>query len=229
MSEENTHIRIAIVDDHPVVREGLRAFLQLADDIEVVCELATGEAAVQVLQDARLAVDVVVMDLKMPGPVDGVEAIRRLRELRPSLKLLALTSFQDSESAIAALRAGAVGYLHKDVPPDLLLGGIRQAATGRMVMEQTAWAATQANQSEPVARVSERAVEGSAAAEPLTDRELNVLQAMARGLSNKEIGGALGISEKTVKVHVSHILSKLGVFDRTQAVVLAAKRGMVEI
>ncbi|WDL99120.1 response regulator [Alicyclobacillus sp. ALC3] len=230
MSEENTRIRVAIVDDHPVVREGLRAFLQLAGDITVVCELDTGEAAVQVLQDTHLAVDVVVMDLKMPGPVDGVEAIRRLRNLRPGLKLLALTSFQDRETAISALAAGAVGYLHKDVPPDLLLGGIRQAAAGRMVMEQTAWAATQASQPERLPRVhSEQAVGDSAAAEPLTDREHDVLQAMAHGLSNKEIGGTLGISEKTVKVHVSHILSKLGVLDRTQAVLLAAKRGMVEI
>lgn len=230
MSEAFTRIRVAIVDDHPIVREGLRAFLKMAEDIDVVCELDSGEAAVSVLRDEGLDVDVAVMDLKMPGAFDGVEAIRRLHQLRPPLKLLALTSFQDSETALAALTAGAIGYLHKDVPPDLLLGGIRQAAAGRMVMEQTAWVAAQARQPEGSGPATPVDAPGeSDLIEPLTDREQDVLRAMARGLSNKEIGRALGITEKTVKVHVSHILSKLGVFDRTQAVVLAAKTGMVEI
>lgn len=229
MSEMNVSIRVAIVDDHPVVREGLRAFLQMADDIEVVCELESGEAAVNVLQNPDVEVDVAIMDLKMPGRVDGIEAIRWLRQLRPGLKLLALTSFQDSEAAISALTAGAIGYLHKDVPPDLLLGGICQAAAGRMVMEQTAWAATQSHK--PEAADSGKSEHGtdSIGIEPLTDRERDVLLVMARGLSNKEIGSELGISEKTVKVHVSHIFGKLGVFDRTQAVLLAARRGMVQI
>ncbi|GMA63915.1 response regulator [Alicyclobacillus fastidiosus] len=142
----NRHkIRVAIVDDHPVVREGLRAFLQLADDIEVVGEAESGESAVRLLQNADTHVDVAIMDLKMPGAFDGIEAIARLRRSRPSLRILALTSFQDDETALAAVRAGAIGFLHKDVPPDLLLGGIRQAATGRMVLEANVWAAAQAS------------------------------------------------------------------------------------
>lgn len=229
MSQEKVHIRVAIVDDHPVVREGLRAFLELADDIEIVCELENGEAAVNVLQNPEVQVDVAIIDLKMPGPFDGIEAIRRLHHRRPELRLLALTSFQDNEAAIAVLTAGAIGYLHKDVPPDLLLGGIRQAAAGRMVMEQTAWAAAQAVKSDSTGPATEHAAPPATLAEPLTERERDVMHAMARGLSNKEIGHDLGISEKTVKVHVSHILGKLAVLDRTQAVLLAVKLKLVEI
>lgn len=229
MNEEKVCIRVAIVDDHPVVREGLRAFLQLADDIKIVCELENGEAAVNILQNSEVQVDVAIMDLKMPGPVDGIEAIRRLHQRRPELRLLALTSFQDNEAALAALTAGAIGYLHKDVPPDLLLGGIRQAAAGRMVIEQTAWAAAQAVKGNCTGLAAEHSAPPAALVDPLTERECDVLQAMARGLSNKEIGHDLGISEKTVKVHVSHILGKLSVFDRTQAVLLAAKLRLVEI
>lgn len=216
MSEAVIHV--AIVDDHPVVREGLRAFLQMADDIEIVGEADGAEAAVRLLENPEFAVDVVIMDLKMPGPYDGIEAIRRLCAARPALRMLALTSFHDDEAAAAALSAGAVGYLHKDVSPDLLLGGIRQAAAGKMVVERHTW---QSSQTAPQSSVNVR--------ETLTERELDVLKAMAQGLSNKEIGNLLGISEKTVKVHVSHILAKLDVYDRTQAVLLAARLRLVQI
>ncbi|MCY0895740.1 MAG: response regulator transcription factor [Alicyclobacillaceae bacterium] len=234
-------IRVAMVDDHPVVREGLRAFLQLASDIEIVHEFEDGETAVRMLQDSQLSVDVVIMDLKMPGPCDGIAAIRQLHALRPALRLLALTSFSDSEAAIAALSAGAIGYLQKDVPPDLLLGSIRQAAAGRMVMEQSAWAAANAiNEVSPAVPPTQTADVMSSSdkqdqpaittlADPLTERERDVLEELARGLSNKEIGINLGISEKTVKVHVSHILGKLNVFDRTQAVLYAVKLGLVKL
>jgi NarL family two-component system response regulator LiaR len=234
-------IRVAVVDDHPVVREGLRAFLQLAADIEIVHEFEDGETAVRILQDSQLPVDVVIMDLKMPGPCDGIAAIRQLHAFRPSLRLLALTSFSDSEAAIAALTAGAIGYLQKDVPPDLLLGSIRQAAAGRMVMEQSAWTAAQATKKTPSPVPPAQCSDSMSTtdtrshpaptvlSEPLTDRERDVLQELARGLSNKEIGTELGISEKTVKVHVSHILGKLNVFDRTQAVLYAVKLGLVEL
>ncbi|MFB5190568.1 response regulator [Alicyclobacillus fastidiosus] len=247
----NRHkIRVAIVDDHPVVREGLRAFLQLADDIEVVGEAECGESAVRLLGNPHTPVDVAIMDLKMPGAFDGTEAIVQLRRLQPGLRILALTSFQDNETALAAVSAGAIGFLHKDVPPDLLLGGIRQAATGRMVLEANVWAAAQARRVHAEgARASglsrQPAMESTAQTdgeggivdatgsngkgESLTEREREVLQAMARGLSNKEIGALLGISEKTVKVHVSHILGKLDVLDRTQAVLLAAKLRLVSL
>jgi NarL family two-component system response regulator LiaR len=195
----------------------------MADDLEVVGEADSGERAIQLFRDPAFAVDVVIMDLKMPGPCDGVEAIRTLTSLRPSLRILALTSFDDDASAAAALAAGAVGYLQKDVAPDILLGGIRQATAGKMVLERHVWNSTQR-----VRQTADQASPGRLR-EALTDRELDVLRAMARGLSNKEIAAALGISEKTVKVHVSHILGKMEVLDRTQAVLLAAKLRLVKI
>lgn len=234
---DKVKIRVAMVDDHPVVLEGLRAFLQLADDILIVGEAHSGQEAIELATSTN--VDVVIMDLVMPGHIDGIEAIRQIRLMRPAIQLLALTSFQQDESALAAISAGAIGYLHKDVSPDLLLGGIRQAATGRMVMEANVWAAA----NDPKKQLSGGAARNEDAetkrdspmnglrmlTEPLTERELEVLREMATGLSNKEIGLQLGITEKTVKVHVSHILAKCNVFDRTQAVVFAIKTGMVEL
>lgn len=216
------NIRVAIVDDHPVVLEGLRAFLQLAEDIDIVGEANSGEEAVQLAISTD--VDVILMDLVMPGQFDGIEAIRQIRRLCPQVKLLALTSFQQDETALAAISAGAIGYLHKDVPPDLLLGGIRQAATGRMVIEANVWAA--ANEAK---ERSDQTQAGQPVVEPLTLREREVLSALAKGQSNKEIGATLGITEKTVKVHVSHILAKCNVYDRTQAALWAVKAGLVEL
>ncbi|MFD1673737.1 response regulator [Alicyclobacillus fodiniaquatilis] len=226
-----TTIRVAIVDDHPVVREGLRAFLQLAEDIEIVWEAENGDHAVAMAERAQT--DIVIMDLVMPGACDGVEAIRRIHGQRPDVRILALTSFQQEQAALDALSAGAIGYLHKDVSPDLLLGGIRQAAAGHMVIEENIWAAAQKAEyargeaTLPMDVASEQSKQTHV--ESLTQRERQVLAAMAEGHSNKEIGAKLGISEKTVKVHVSHIIAKLNVFDRTQAVLVAVKLGLVDL
>jgi two-component system, NarL family, response regulator LiaR len=211
-------ISVAIVDDHPVVREGLRAFLQLAGDIEIVAEASSGVEAVSLVKE--VAVDLVMMDLMMPGEFGGVEAIRRIHEEHPEIKLLALTSFQEEQIGLDALAAGAVGFLYKDVEPDLLLSGIRQAVAGIMVLEADVWTASQSGRRSPSA---------AEPAEPLTNREREVLREMGSGRSNKEIAAQLCISEKTVKVHVSHILGKLCVYDRTQAVLEAARLGMVDL
>jgi len=234
-------IRVVVVDDHPMVREGLQAFLKLAADIEIVGEAATGAAAVALA--SALQPDVIVMDLVMPGEMDGIAAMAIIHRDYPRTHILALTSFQDSERAAAALKAGATGFLYKDVSPDLLLGAIRQAAAGQTVVEGRVWDAWQERQ---VATNGAQSVADSAAVESLhiddtrsavqrqlldalTAREMDVLTCLASGMANKEIGAKLGITEKTVKVHVSHILAKLGVYDRTQAVILASKLGLVTL
>lgn len=221
-------IRVAVVDDHPVVREGLRAFLQLARDIEIVAEAENGLAAVALIQSETL--DVVLMDLVMPGDLDGVAATRAILNACPDVRVIALTSFQDTERMMNALDAGAISYLQKDVNPDDLLYAIRQAALGRTVLEPAALQAlrtarTTTDQTERSALQPDRRGD----VEPLTQREQEVLEALAKGMSNKEIAGALGITEKTVKVHVSHILAKFGVYDRTQAILAASRFGFVTL
>lgn len=225
-------IRIALVDDHPVVREGLRAFLQLAADLDIVGEAASGEAAVELCD--REAPDVILMDLVMPGRLDGIAATQEIAERHPTTRVISLTSYQDSDRVVRAIEAGAIGYLRKDVNPDDLLFAIRQAAQGRTILEANAFAALRER------AVADGAVNASSStrssevgvaqlAEPLTSREQEVLEALAQGMSNKEIAAYLGITEKTAKVHISHILSKLGVYDRTQAVLAASRLGLIRI
>ena len=209
-------IRVLIVDDHAVVREGLRTFLQLQDGLIVVGEAADGEEAVD--RAVALAPDVILMDLVMPG-LGGVDAMRRLRERAPESRVIVLTSFLDDERLMPALEAGAAGYLLKDVEPAELARAVRSACADEAVIDPTV-----------AARLLRRLGEGPAARPEdldLTKREREVLALIAAGHSNKRIALELGIAEKTVKTHVGHLLAKLGVADRTQAALLAVRRGLV--
>jgi NarL family two-component system response regulator LiaR len=206
-------IRVLLVDDHSVVRQGLRAFLQLQSDVEVVGEAAGGEAAVQAAAASRP--DVVLMDLVMPEG-DGVEAIRALARVMPAARVLVLSSFADDERVFAAMQAGAAGYLLKDVEPDQLAEAIREVRRGRPALHP-----------DVAARLMRRAADPSPGAEALTRREREVLQLVVEGFANKQIARRLRITEKTVKTHVSNILQKLGVPDRTAAAVLAIRQGLV--
>lgn len=211
-SQCGRRIRIAIVDDHPMVREGLRAFLQLAEDMDVVAEASSGVEAVQICQTE--AIDVILMDLVMPGPLDGVEAMRKILAFRDGIRVIALTSYASYGKSQIAIQLGASGFLHKDVSPEELLFAIRQSVQGRMLIETRVFDAFRKTEKQK-----------DPAFESLTHREAEVLDAMGKGLSNKEIAAKLRITDKTVKVHVSNILRKLCVSDRTQAVVAAARCG----
>jgi NarL family two-component system response regulator LiaR len=209
-------IRVLIVDDHTVVREGLRAFLGLQEGIEVAGEAADGGAAVEAA--LRLRPDVILMDLVMPR-LDGVAAMRSLRGSLPDARVIVLTSFLDDDKLLPALRAGAAGYLLKNAEPREVVRAVRAAHAGEALLD-------------PV--VAARLVETLAAdgaEEPLdrlTPREREVLVLIGRGFPNKRIARELELSEKTVKTHVGHVLAKLGVSDRTQAAVVAVRAGIVD-
>ena len=209
-------IRVLLADDHAVVRQGLRTFLELQDEIEIVGEASDGAEAVAAVE--RLEPDVVLMDLVMPR-VDGVEAIRRIHELRPATRVLALSSFVDDDKVFPALRAGAAGYLLKDVQPAELVRGIRAVHEGEALLHPVV-----------AARVVEEVASDVRFNRPddvLTGREREVIALIARGRANKAIAFELGVSEKTVKTHVSNIFGKLGFTDRTQAALYAVRHGLV--
>ena len=205
-----------IVDDHAVVREGLQAFLELQEGIEVVGQAADGEDAVEAA--VRLRPDVILMDLVMPR-LDGVAAMRSLRESIPDARVIVLTSFLDDDKLLPALRAGAAGYLLKNAEPREVARAVRAAHAEEVLLD-------------PV--VAARLVETLATAgadEPLdrlTPREREVLVLIGRGFPNKRIARELELTEKTVKTHVGHVLAKLGVGDRTQAAVVAVRAGLVD-
>lgn len=203
-------IRVLVVDDHPVVRQGLRTFLDLQDDITVVGESADGAACVADAE--RLRPDVILLDLRMPG-TDGVTALRGLRD-NPA-RVLVITSFTEPGAVLPAVRAGAAGYVYKDVDPPALAAAIRSVHAGHVLLHPE------------VARLL-AAGEDRPGPSELTARERDVLAEVARGRSNREIARALSLSEKTVKTHVSAILGKLGVQDRTQAALHAVRTGLVE-
>jgi DNA-binding NarL/FixJ family response regulator len=209
-------LRVLIVDDERLVRAGLRMVLATADDITVVGEAADGVQAVQAAE--RLRPDVVVMDIRMPR-LDGVEATRRIRTLRPPPAVLVVTTFDLDRYVYAALRAGASGFLLKDAPEDRLLAALRTVATGASLLDP----AITVRLVEAFAPTPSRPAPELAT---LTSREREVLICMARGVSNDEIGRTLFIGEATVKTHVSRVLAKLGVATRTQAVVLAYESGL---
>lgn len=210
-------IAVFIADDHPVVRQGLSAFLALQSDIELVGEASDGREAVDKVLD--LVPDVVLMDLAMPV-LDGIEAIRLIRTNSPSTKVIALTSFNDEGRLVAAVRAGAAGYLLKDTEPSEIVRGIRMVSNGEALISPSAAAKL----------MQELAHDRSdQAADSLTERELEVLRLIAQGLSNKQIATHLVLSEKTVKTHVSNILAKLHLADRTQAALYAVKKRLVDI
>jgi len=210
-------ISLLITDDHALVRQGIRDFLEVQPDFTVLGEAGSGEAAVQMA--AELVPDVVLMDLVMPG-MGGVEAARQIKQVSPHTQIIVLTSYHDDEYIFPALRAGALSYVLKDVAPDELADVVRKAARGESVLHP---------------RVAARVVQelrGTKRNTPnlfteLSDRELEVLRLIADGLSNAEIAGKLVISEKTVKGHVSNILSKLHMLDRTQAAVFAWQQGLM--
>lgn len=210
MGEELT---VLLVDDHALVRQGVRAFLETEPDIVVVAEAASGEEAVRLA--AEHAPDVALMDLVMPG-LDGVEATRRLTRASPRTRVIMLTSYHEDEHIVPALRAGALSYLLKDVGPEDLVAAVRNAAAGEAVLHP---------------RVASRVVrERRDMIDPwheLSDREMEVLRLVAEGLSNAEIAARLVIGEKTVKSHVSNILGKLQLADRTQATAYAWREGLV--
>jgi len=210
-------IRVLIADDHAVVRQGLRAFLEAQNDIEVVGEANDGSEAVR-LADA-LRPDVLVMDVVMPK-VDGIEAIRRIRTAGVPAKVIVLTSFADDQKVFAAVRAGAAGYLLKDIRPDELGEAIRTVMRDEALLNPRV-AATLMQEFAHQARTP--------ASDALTLREMDVIRLLARGRSNKEIALELGVAEKTVKTHVSSILSKLQLADRTQAALYAVRERLVEI
>ena len=209
-------IAVLLVDDHAVVREGLRTFLELQDGIDVVGEAADGEAAVR--EAERVRPDVILMDLVMPR-LDGVGAMRELRRRAPDSRVIVLTSFADDERLLGAIRAGAAGYLLKNAEPQEVVRAVRAASAGQTLLDPAV-----------AARVVESIADRDqvAGAESLTPREREVLRLIARGRSNKLIARELGIAEKTVKTHVGHVLAKLGVTDRTQAAVIAVRTGLVD-
>jgi NarL family two-component system response regulator LiaR len=208
-------IGVLIADDHPFVRHGLRTFLETLDDVEVVGEAANGAEAVE--QAAKLVPDVVLMDLVMPE-LDGVEATRRIRAESPTTKVIVLTSFDADEQVFPAIKAGAAGYLLKDVRPAELAEAIRKASRGEALLAPSV-----------AAKLMQEVAGDRSPAAGLTERELEVLRLIARGLSNKMIARELVVSEKTVKTHVSNILAKLHLSDRTQAALYAVREGLAEL
>jgi DNA-binding NarL/FixJ family response regulator len=211
-------IRVLLVDDHAVVREGLRAFLELQDGIEVVGEAGDGEQALA--QADRLRPDVILMDLVMPK-LDGVGAMRELRRRTPASRVIVLTSFTEDDRLLPAIQAGAAGYLLKHVEPRELARAVRAAHAGEALLDPAVGARL-------VEEVAARPGSGQhdGARERLTAREREVLELIAHGFSNKRIARELGIAEKTVKTHVGHVLAKLGVADRTQAALHAVRSGL---
>ncbi len=212
-----TPTTVLLVDDHALVRAGVRAYLETQPDLEIVGEAADGHEAVRLVTD--LVPDVVVMDLVMPG-MDGIEATHRIRTASPRTRVVVLTSFHEDASIFPAIRAGALSYLLKDVAPDEVAAAVRRAARGEAVVHP---------------RVAARLME-SVRADPehslnpyvdLTEREQEVLRLIAEGMSNAEIAAALSIGEKTVKGHVSNVLGKFYLQDRTQAAVYAWREGFV--
>lgn len=200
-------IRVLIVDDHPAVRRGLRTFLELAGGLEVTGEAADGPAALDLI--AETAPDVVLLDMMLPG-MDGVEVLHELSRRGLTTRVLVVTSFTDRSRLLPAIRAGARGYLSKEVDPAALAAAVRSVHAGHLLLEPEA--ATH--------------LAGGTTGPPLTTREREVLVLLAEGRSNREIARSLVVSEKTVKTHVSNILLKLGLADRTQAALYAVRTGL---
>ncbi len=214
---EPENITVLLVDDHAMVRQGVRAFLDTQPDISVVAEAESGEEAIRMA--AEHAPDVALMDLIMPG-MDGVEATRLLTAKSPRTSVIVLTSYHDDEHVFPAIRAGALSYVLKEIGPAELAEAVRKAAAGEAVLHPR------------VASRVVRELHGARRGEPnvfqdLSNRELEVLKLVAEGLSNKDISAKLFISEKTTKSHVSNILGKLHLADRTQAAVYAWREGVV--
>jgi NarL family two-component system response regulator LiaR len=206
-------IRVVLVDDHHIVRRGLHSFLKAFPDLEVVGEAASGEEALQKIESWMP--DVVVMDMLMPG---GIEAIKGIRTLLPNTRIVALTSYTDDARVVAALRAGAIGYVRKEADPEILLSSIRAAARGQSLLDPAVANA-----------VMQELMRGGKHSAELTEREQEVLRQLALGRTNHEIAAALTVSDETVKTHVGNILTKLQLAHRTQAVIYALKKGLISL
>ncbi len=209
-------IRIVLVDDHHIVRRGLRSFLESFADITVIGEAANGEEALSRLEG--WLPDVVVMDLLMPGGIDGIETTRHIRILSPHTQVVVLTAHTDDARVVAALREGAIGYVRKDAAPEVLLMAVRGAARGQSVLDPAV-----------AGTVLQELVRVNQLGHALTEREIAVLRQLALGRTNREIASALTISEETVKTHVGNILSKLHLAHRTQAALYAIKQGVITL
>ena len=207
-----TAIRIALVDDHRVIARSLQAYLESFPGLRVVGIATSGEELLAHLDEWRP--DVVLQDLLMPGGIDGIETTRRIVERAPQVRVIALTASMDEARMMGVLRAGAAGYLRKDAEPETLLTAVRSVAAGKTYIDPS---------------LGRQILMGAAPADDLTPRETEVLRHLALGRSNKDIARTLGISDETVKTHVGHLLSKLQVGNRAQAIVQALKRGLVSL
>lgn len=212
-ASQRDHIRVLIADDHPVVRDGIRAMLGTQADLDVIGEATTGDEAIRLTRE--LQPDVVLMDLQMPR-TDGPTAIAQIRERDPHVNILVLTTYDTDSDITRSIDAGATGYLLKETPREALFTAIRSAARGESVLSPTVASRVLARLRAP-------------ASDALSGREIDVLTAVARGLSNKDIAAHLHISEATVKTHLLHIFSKLNVSDRTAAVTLALDKGILRL
>ena len=210
-------IRIAVIDDHPVVRDGLIAMLGTQPDLLVVGEANDGPEAIRVVADRQP--DVILLDLEMPG-MDGVEVLRRLQAEQPDVRAIVFTAFDTDERIVSALQAGAKGYLLKGVPRNELFEAIRVVHRGGSLLQPVVASKLLAHMRKPAA---------NALPEPLTEREREVLGLLAQGKANKEIAAALVITERTVKFHISSIMGKLGAGNRTEVVSLAVQQGLIEL
>ena len=216
--EDVTRIRVLLVDDHSVVRTGLKSFFDLLDDIEVVGEASDGSEGVAMAR--RLKPDVVLMDLLMPN-MDGVTAIGRIKAELPETEIVTMTSFIEEEKVTAALEAGASGYVLKDAEADEVADAVRAAYAGEVHLDpQVARLLAQ--------RMRQKKSSDDGLVEPLTEREKDVLRLLGQGMSNKEIGAALFITERTARTYVSNILGKLGLASRTQAALYAVEHKLAE-
>lgn len=220
----STPIRILLVDDHAIVRKGLRALLAETDDIEVVGEAADGQQAIN--QAAALQPDVILMDLVMPD-MDGIEATQQITRQQPQVRVLALTSFAADDKLFPAIKAGALGYLLKDSDPADLLQAIRQVHRGEPSLHPRIARKLLHELGRP--SFPERPSPPPQTPEPLTAREVEVLRLVAKGLSNQQIADELSIAEVTVRTHVSHILDKLHLANRVQATLYALREGLTTL
>ena len=216
--KKNNSISLMIVDDHKIVRDGICAYLETVPEIEVIAQAESGSDAVELAE--QMAPDVVLMDLIMPG-MDGVEATWRVRQVSPRSKIVILTSFHEDSNIFPAIKAGALSYVLKSIDPEELAETIKSAARGEAVLDSKV-------ASRLMHEYRDDANESMQAYMQLTNREQEVLELIAKGLSNAQIAGQLFISEKTVKSHVSNILSKLHFADRTQVAVFAWKEGIMK-
>ena len=205
-------ISIVLVDDHQVVTHSLKAYLESFPDLKVVGIAASGEEVLARLDDWRPRV--VLQDLLLPGGIDGIETTRRIIQRHPDVRVVALTASTDEARMMGVLRAGAAGYVRKDAEPETLLAAVRAVARGKTYIDPA---------------ISRQMLQAAGSVDVLTARETEVLRRVALGLSNKDIATALAVGEETVKTHVTHVLSKLQVENRAQAIVQALKRGLVSL